>query len=79
MAHKKTFLSGQRIYPDPITKGIAVDRLIDETFLAYNGGRLQKACRLFSERMLDEDVTVGLSLSGALTPAGVGRSCIAIR
>jgi deoxyhypusine synthase len=76
MAHKKTFLSGQRIYPDPITKGIAVDRLIDETFLAYNGGRLQKACRLFSERMLDEDVTIGLSLSGALTPAGVGRSCI---
>jgi deoxyhypusine synthase len=76
MAHKKTFLSGQRIYPDPIKSGIAVDRLIDETFLAYNGGRLQKACRLFSERMLDEDVTVGLSLSGALTPAGVGRSCI---
>jgi deoxyhypusine synthase len=76
MAHKKTFLSGQRIYPDPIKSGIAVDRLIDETFLAYNGGRLQKACRLFSERMLEEDVTVGLSLSGALTPAGVGRSCI---
>jgi len=76
MAHKMTFLSGQRIYPDPIKSGIAVDRLIDETFLAYNGGRLQKACRLFSERMLDEDVTVGLSLSGALTPAGVGRSCI---
>ncbi|HEV8701180.1 MAG TPA: deoxyhypusine synthase [Candidatus Polarisedimenticolia bacterium] len=76
MAHKKTFLSGQRIYPDPIRSGMPVDRLIDETFLAYNGGRLQKACRLFSERMLDEDVTVGLSLSGALTPAGVGRSCI---
>ena len=76
MAHKKTFLSGQRIYPDPIKSGIAVDRLIDETFLAYNGGRLQKACRLMSEKMLDEDVTVGLSLSGALTPAGVGRSCI---
>ena len=36
MAHKKTFLSGQRIYPDPIKSGIAVDRLIDETFLAYN-------------------------------------------
>jgi deoxyhypusine synthase len=76
MAHKKTFLSGQRIYPDPIRGGMTVDRLIDETFLAYNGGRLQKACRLFSERMLQEDVTVGLSLSGALTPAGVGRSCI---
>ncbi len=76
MAHKKDFLSGQRIYPDPIRGGMTVDRLIDETFLAYNGGRLQKACRLFTERMLREDVTIGLSLSGALTPAGVGRSCI---
>jgi len=76
MAHKKGILSGQRIYPDPIRSGMTVDRLIDETFLAYNGGRLQKACRLFAERMLRDDVTVGLSLSGALTPAGVGRSCI---
>ncbi len=76
MAHKKSFLSGQRIYPDPILGGVTVDRLIDETFLAYNGGRLQKACRLFCEKMLQEDVTIGLSLSGALTPAGVGRSCI---
>src|SRR5258705_1045832 len=55
---------------------MTVDRLIDETFLAYNGGRLQKACRLFSEKMLQPDVTVGLSLSGALTPAGMGRSCV---
>ena len=76
MAHKKSFLSGQRIYPDPIRGGMSVDRLIDETFLAYNSGRLQKACRLFCEKMLQEDVTIGLSLSGALTPAGVGRSCI---
>ena len=76
MAHKKSFLSGQRIYPEPIRGGMTVDRLIEETFLAYNGGRVQKACRLFCERMLQEDVTVGLSLSGALTPAGVGRSCI---
>ena len=76
MAHKKNFLSGQRIYPDPIRGGMTVDRLIDDTFLAYNGGRLQKACRLLTEKMLQEDVTIGLSLSGALTPAGVGRSCI---
>ncbi len=76
MDHKKGFLSGQRIYPDPIRAGMTADRLIDETFLAYNGGRLQKACRLYCEKMLQEDVTIGLSLSGALTPAGVGRSCI---
>ncbi|HEU4400979.1 MAG TPA: deoxyhypusine synthase [Candidatus Polarisedimenticolia bacterium] len=76
MAHKKELLSGQRIYPDPIRGAMTVDRLIDETFLAYNGGRLQRACRLFSEKMLQDDVTVGVSLSGALTPAGIGRSCI---
>jgi deoxyhypusine synthase len=76
MAHKKEFLSGQRIWPAPIRGDETIDRLIDDTFLAYNGGRLQKACRLFTERMLKPDVTVGVSLSGALTPAGVGRSCI---
>jgi deoxyhypusine synthase len=76
MGHKKKFLSGKKIYPDPITADLPVDRLIDETFLAYNGGRLQEACRLFADRMLQDDVTVGISLSGALTPAGVGRSCI---
>jgi deoxyhypusine synthase len=76
MAHKKEFLSGQRIWPAPIRGDETVDRLIDETFLAYNGGRLQKACRLLSEKMLKDDVTLGVSLSGALTPAGIGRSCL---
>jgi deoxyhypusine synthase len=76
MAHKKEFLAGQRIYPDPIRGEVTVDRLIDDTFLAYNGGRLQKACRLLCEKVLRDEVTVGISLSGALTPAGVGRSCV---
>ena len=76
MAQKKSLLSGDRIHPEAIRAGMSVDRLIDETFLAYNGGRVQRACRLFVEKMLQPDVTVGISLSGALTPAGVGRSCI---
>jgi deoxyhypusine synthase len=76
MAHKKKLLSGDRIHPAAIHAGMSVDRLIDETFLAYNGGRVQRACRLFAEKMLQPDVTVGISLSGALTPAGVGRSCL---
>ena len=50
--------------------------LVDETFLAYNGGRLREAARLFTERVLREDVTIGLSLTGALTPAGLGMSCL---
>ncbi len=77
MAHKKKdFLTGPKIQPGPIRGDMSVDRLIDETFLAYNGGRLQLACRLLSERMLADDVVVGVSLSGALTPAGLGRSCL---
>ena len=76
MSNKRELLSGQRIFPDPIRGDMPVAQLIDETFLAYNGGRLQKACRLFVEKMLRDEVTIGLSLSGALTPAGVGRSCI---
>jgi deoxyhypusine synthase len=67
---------GPRIAPDPIVPGITVDRLVDTAFLAYNGARLKEACRLFVERMLEPDVTVGLTLSGALTPAGLGRSCL---
>jgi deoxyhypusine synthase len=49
---------------------------VDEAFLAYNAGRLHEACHLFTGKMLKADVTVGMSLTGALTPAGVGRSCI---
>ena len=48
--------------------------LIDDAFLAYNSARLQEGCQLFAEKMLEPDVTVGMSLSGALTPAGLGCS-----
>src|SRR5207245_9006030 len=50
--------------------------LVDETFLAYNSARLKEACQLFANRMLDQDVTIGMSVSGALTPAGLGCSSI---
>src|SRR5262249_38875232 len=39
-------------------------------------GRLREACQIFSRKMLADDVTVGLSLSGALTPAGLGISAL---
>ena len=67
---------GPKIAPDPVTAGITVDQLVDGSFLAYNGARLREACRLLAEKMLEPDVTVGLTLSGALTPAGLGRSCL---
>ncbi len=65
-----------RLLPAPIRKGMKVADLIDTTFKAYNGGRLAEACRLFTEKMVAGSGTVGMSLTGALTPAGLGRSAI---
>jgi deoxyhypusine synthase len=73
---KSRYLGGARIAPPPVTKDVTAADLIDSAFLAYNGGRLRDGCRLFSERMLDDDVTVGITLTGALTPAGLGMSTL---
>jgi deoxyhypusine synthase len=70
------YLSGARIAPRPVAKDVSAADLIDSAFLAYNGGRLREGCRLFTERMLDDDVTVGVTLTGALTPAGLGMSTL---
>jgi len=79
MATKKKrsgYLSGRKIDPRPIDGGERVADLVDETFLAYNAARLREACQLFSQKMLEPDVTVGLSITGALTPAGLGISAL---
>lgn len=73
---KKNFLSGKSISPEPIGAGISLVDLVDKTFLAYNAARLREACQLFTQKMLGENVTVGMSLTGALTPAGLGMSCL---
>jgi deoxyhypusine synthase len=70
------FLRGRRINPAAITGLETVADLIDNAFLAYNGGRLREACLLFTQRMLEPNVTVGMSLTGAMTPAGLGMSTI---
>src|SRR5436853_7622856 len=55
---------------------MTVAELVEQSFLAYNAARLREACQLFVEKMLADDVTVGMSLTGALTPAGLGMSAI---
>jgi deoxyhypusine synthase len=72
---KRGYLSGKRILPTPIGKGMSIDALIDNMD-AYNGGRLRAACHLLRDRYSEDDVTVGLSLAGALTPAGLGPSAV---
>ena len=70
------YLRGKRIDPTAISGQELVADLVDNAFLAYNAGRLREACHLFTKRMLQADTTVGMSLTGAMTPAGIGMSCL---
>jgi deoxyhypusine synthase len=65
-----------RLLPNAIRKGWKVADLVDNTFKAYNGARLAEACRLFTQKMIAGNGTVGMSLTGALTPAGLGKAAI---
>lgn len=76
VAGASRFLRGQRIDPRRIDGKETVADLIDGTYLAYNAGRLREACQLFTGKMLGPRVTVGLSITGALTPAGLGMSAL---
>ena len=50
---------------------------MDEGFQAYNAARLGEACHIYTDKMLarTHDTTIGLTVAGALTPAGLG-GCI---
>src|SRR2546421_6247962 len=74
MSKRTDYLRGAAISPKPITGKESLPELVDNAFLASNAGRLSEACRLYAERMLEDDVTVGMSLTGAMTPAGLGMS-----
>lgn len=68
---------GKKISPVPMPTDIGVVDLIDNYFTAYNSARLREICHLLSRDVFKEGVTVGVSLSGAMTPAGYGVSALA--
>src|SRR5256885_14459466 len=70
------FAGYPRLNPLGIGKDISAADLIDQVFLAYNGGRLREAAKLLTEKMLPNNGFIGMSLTGALTPAGLGKSCL---
>ncbi len=74
------YLSGQPILPQRLRPNMTVAELVDSAFQAYNSARLNEACRLYAEQMLDpaQDVTIGLTMAGALTPAGLGGSILTL-
>src|SRR5579885_893369 len=74
---RSDYLSGAQILPHRVRPGMTVAELIDEQFQAYNAARLNEAAQLLAQEMLnpEKDVTIGLTMAGALTPAGLG-GCI---
>jgi deoxyhypusine synthase len=74
------YLSGPQIVPRRVKSNMTVAELIDQQFQAYNSARLYEAARLYVEEMLapEKDVTIGLTMAGALTPAGLGGGILTL-
>ncbi|MDP8245770.1 MAG: deoxyhypusine synthase [Candidatus Hinthialibacter antarcticus] len=64
------------ITPNGVRKNMSARALIDECFSSFNARGLRNACQLFADRVYNENTTIGMSLTGALVPAGLGRSCL---
>jgi deoxyhypusine synthase len=75
---KGHYLSGKPIkYYRP--RGSAdIRALVDDGFQAFNAARLSEACHIYADKMLapESDTTIGLTIAGALTPAGLGGCVI---
>jgi deoxyhypusine synthase len=67
---------GVKLDPEPIISGLSVRDLVDKHLYAYNAARLREACQLFAKVIAQPDVTIGVTLSGALTPTGLGTSAV---
>jgi deoxyhypusine synthase len=74
----KKSLSGKPIANYRPQGNPGIRHLIDGGFQAFNAGRLSEACQIFAEKMLapDHNTTIGLTIAGAMTPAGLGGSII---
>src|SRR5579859_6022706 len=74
------YLSGAQIIPSRVHANMTVAELIEQQFQAYNSARLNEAARLYAWEMLapEKDVTICLTMAGALTPAGLGGCVITL-
>jgi len=75
---RQNFLTGKPIHYYRPRGSVDIRHLIDEGFQAFNAGRLSEACAIFADKMLapEHDTTIGLTIAGAMTPAGVGGCVI---
>ena len=73
---RNIFRSDLIINPPHISKGMTLNDLIDTCFTSFNARSFRHACQLFVDKIANSDVLIGMSISGALTPAGIGKSSI---
>jgi deoxyhypusine synthase len=76
--HTGNYLSGKVIKYYRPRGSAGIRHLIDDGFQAFNAGRLSEACQIYTGKMLapENDTTIGLTIAGALTPAGLGGCVI---
>ncbi len=72
---RKPFEKARRVDPRPITGRETARDLLDHAFSAYVGRQVRTAYQLM-RRSMEEDASIFLTLSGAMTPAGLHQSCI---
>src|SRR5260221_13899487 len=67
------YLSGPQILPRRVHPNMTVAELIDQQYQTYNTTRLNETTQLYIKQILapENDVTVGLTMADALTPAGL--------
>jgi len=74
--HEGRRLGRGKIEVRPLKGGEIAADLIDRHFNAYNAARVWEICHLLAGKVMRPRVTVGLSLSGAMIPAGMASSLI---
>ena len=72
---RRPFQKARTVDPKPITGQESARELLAHAFSAYVGRQERTAFELM-KRSLDEDCSIFLTLSGAMTPAGLHQSCI---
>src|SRR5213075_1978914 len=72
---RKPFLRVRTVDPRPITGRESAHELLEHAFGAYVGRQERTAYQLM-RRSIEEDCSIFLTLSGAMTPAGLHQSCL---
>jgi deoxyhypusine synthase len=75
---KAGFLTGKPITYYRPKGSAAITTLVADGFQAFNAGRLSEASQIYADKMLapENDTTIGLTIAGAMTPAGIGGCVI---